>query len=99
MEVDASDARVYSEPRLDDTPFLVPSASMHHHSAVDHDGLTGDEVAVGGRQEDHGADDILGQFVALDGAAVVRASGPEHATASPRNPNQKWHRTWGLDSR
>ena len=24
-------------------------------------------------------------------------SGPEHATASPRNSNQEWHRTWGLD--
>jgi len=37
------------------------------------------------------------QSVAQTVQPRATTSGPEHATASTGNSNQKWHRTWGLD--
>src|SRR6185437_3351417 len=44
--------------------------SVLHRPAIDHQALAGDEIAVGRGEEDTGADDILGQLLALDGAGL-----------------------------
>src|SRR3989442_12330722 len=40
--------------------------------AIDRDGLAGDEVRIGGRQENQGSDQVLRHLVALEGAALDR---------------------------
>ena len=48
---------------------------MHGFSAIDVDGLAGDEVAGRGGQKHDGAHQILGKLIAVDGPAGGAGSG------------------------